>query len=156
LQDTQAYYGAEAAMEKMMADLGALYASEAAPFAADINNLANYPPSLPGINYHVYSLTFASSGNVPTAVPTTIPTGAFAGLIAQIVPVTLTVDAQNCNGNILTCTGADVSMVRNVEVSLIPVFQFGVFSDGDLDFYPGSVFSMTGRVHTNGNLFVST
>jgi hypothetical protein len=151
LQDTQAYYGAEAAMEKMMADLGQLYAAQASPQASAITNLgtSSYYPTISGITYNTYSLTFNTVGSLPASSSSTVPTGAFAGLLAQIVPITLTVDAQGSSG-------ADVSMIRNVEVALIPVFQFGVFSDGDMSFYPGENFNMYGRVHTNGNLFLAT
>jgi hypothetical protein len=150
LQDTQAYYGAEAAMEKMMSDLALLYHNKAAPLAADINTLGtvSYQPTLAGITYNTYSLSFNSTGGIPTPQWRNITTGQFAGLNAEIIPITLTVDALGSNN-------ADVSMIRSVEVALIPVFQFGVFSNGDLSFYPGANFDFTGRVHTNGNLFLA-
>ncbi|GEM_PF-1214855 len=149
LQDTQAYYGAEAAMEKMMGDLNGLYSGEASPTSSEITGLSAYPPSISGITYNTYTLTFISSGNVPTITDSTISSGAFAGLIAELVPITLSVDAQ-------ASSGADVSMIRHVDVALIPVFQFGVFSDGDLSYYPGALYNMTGRVHTNSNLYLAT
>lgn len=37
----------------------------------------------------------------------------------------------------------------------IPVFQFGIFSDTDLSFFAGPNFDFGGRVHTNGNLWLS-
>ena len=37
----------------------------------------------------------------------------------------------------------------------VPVFQFGVFSEGDLSFFPGPDFNFGGRVHTNGTLYVA-
>jgi hypothetical protein len=46
-------------------------------------------------------------------------------------------------------------MTRGVEVALIPVFQFGVFSDSDLSYFAGPNFNFQGRVHTNGNLFLA-
>ena len=42
-----------------------------------------------------------------------------------------------------------------MEVALIPVFQFGVFSDSDLSYFAGPNFDFQGRVHTNGNLFLA-
>ena len=45
-------------------------------------------------------------------------------------------------------------MTRTVEVALVPVFQFGVFSDGDLAFFAGPNLDFAGRVHTNGDLFL--
>jgi hypothetical protein len=37
----------------------------------------------------------------------------------------------------------------------IPLFQFGIFYDDDLEFHPGPRFDFGGRVHSNGNLFLS-
>jgi len=37
----------------------------------------------------------------------------------------------------------------------IPVFQFGTFSDVDLTVFAGAVFSFGGRIHTNGNFFLT-
>ena len=51
--------------------------------------------------------------------------------------------------------GAAVNMTRGVQVALIPVFQFGVFSDSDLSYFPGPYFDFRGRVHTNGNLYLA-
>ena len=80
--------------------------------------------------------------------PTTITTGAYEGLIAQQTPYQLDVTAR-------TATGGEVHLVRTIEAVSIPVFQFGMFSDVDLSFFAGSDFDFGGRVHTNGNLFLS-
>ena len=45
-------------------------------------------------------------------------------------------------------------MMRTVEVALIPVFQFGVFSDSDLGFFSSPDLDFKGRVHTNGDLYL--
>jgi hypothetical protein len=45
-------------------------------------------------------------------------------------------------------------MVRSVEAALIPVFQFGSFSDTDLSYFPSKSYTLGGRAHTNGNLWV--
>ena len=44
---------------------------------------------------------------------------------------------------------------RGLQTVAVPVFQFGVFSDTDLTFYGGDDFDFGGRVHTNGNLWLS-
>ena len=49
-------------------------------------------------------------------------------MYAQILPIDLAVTAQRPLGD-------QVRMLRTVEVALIPVFQFGVFSDSDLSFF---------------------
>ena len=44
---------------------------------------------------------------------------------------------------------------RQVQLVSIPVFQFGIFSQTDLSFFAGPVFDFGGRVHTNGNLWLA-
>jgi Tfp pilus assembly protein PilX len=150
-QNTQAYYGAEAAMEKMMADLNNLYQTQQAPTVTAIQALgdSSHRPSLSGISYTEYSFTVPNVSGVPTSTTKTISSGPNQGLIAQIVPITLSVTGQQANG-------AEVKMIRSVEVALIPVFQFGSFSDTDLSYFPSKPYTLGGRAHTNGNLFVQT
>jgi hypothetical protein len=149
-----AYYGAEAGMEKMTADLGTLYTQNGAPNWCDVTNLQNGFPAAAsvGVTYSQYQITLpsppAGCGTLPSRVQT-ISQGPNAGLIAQIVPLTLQVTADRPGGE-------EVSMVRQVEVALIPVFQFGVFSESDLSFFPGPPFDFNGRVQTNSNLFLAS
>src|SRR5581483_9989144 len=75
-----------------------------------------------------------------------IQSGPNQGLYAQIIPVTLLATAAE-PGN------QEVSMSRTAQVALIPVFQFGIFSDSDLSFFSGPNFDFNGRVHTNGDLY---
>ncbi|MGZ4820352.1 MAG: hypothetical protein ACXVZM_02020 [Terriglobales bacterium] len=152
--NNQAYYGAEAGMEKMMADLNALYAQRAAPDWCDITNLSTLQPSQSdvGVTYSEYQITIPNPPAGCTPPPSrvqTISQGPNAGLLAQIVPLSLQVSADRP-------AGEEVRMVRQVEVALIPVFQFGVFSQSDLSFFPGPDFDFNGRVHTNGNLFLAS
>jgi len=43
----RAFYGAESGMEKLTADLGALFATTYSPSIGQVNALENTPPSLP-------------------------------------------------------------------------------------------------------------
>ncbi len=151
MQKTQAYYGASAAMEKMVVDLNDL-SSQQAPTVANIEALGGLTesPSLPGgVTYSEYSFTVPNTGGVPDVEVRTISGGPSHGLMADIIPVTLSVEAQGPGGEV-------VELTRNIEFARIPVFQFGVFSDGDLSYFPSAAFPMQGRVHTNGNLFLAS
>ena len=148
-----AYYGAESGMEKLTSDLASLYQLELVPTQADLNNLATTsPPSnaqITGVTY-LESVKWSqtdANGN-PLTTTSVISSGANQGLTAEIIPITLNVTA-------IRPTGASVSMSRGVQVALIPVFQFGVFSDSDLSYFPGPQFGFKGRVHSNGNLFLA-
>jgi len=78
----------------------------------------------------------------------TVSEGPNAGLAAQVIPFDLTVTA-------VAGGGSEARLNREVQVALIPVFQFGIFSDSDLSFFAGPDFNFGGRVHTNGDLYLA-
>ena len=143
-----AYYDAEAGMEKMTADLGALYEKTKSPSAATISALGNDKPVLPDVGYNYIFNVQANADGSPKSRVQTISAGDFAGLSAQIIPINLDVTATRVSG-------AQAHMTRDVEVAQIPVFQFGVFSDSDLSYFAGPNFDFGGRVHTNGDLYLA-
>jgi len=151
LETNRAYYGAESGMELLTANLAALYQQSQSPTPAQLTALANNPPTpsmISSMNYQE-SVTWTPDANGnPKATTSVISSGTNAGLTAMIVPLTLKVSATRPGG-------ASVNMTRGVEVALIPVFQFGVFSDSDLSYFAGPNFNFAGRVHTNGNLFLA-
>jgi len=151
LESTKTFYAAEAAMEKMMADLSALYASRLAPTAADILALSDssYQPVISDTSYPTYQYAVPNVDGEPTTETRSISAGPNEGLLAYIVPLTLTVTAHGSRGS-------EVKMERKIEVALIPIFQFGLFSTSDLAYFPGPGFDFGGRVHTNGDLFLAT
>ncbi len=151
METNQAYYGAESGMELLTANLAALYQQSQSPTPAQITNLTNSPPTaamIAGMNYQE-SITWTPDANGnPASHTSVISSGANAGLSAEIIPLTMKVSATRPGG-------ASVNITRGVEVALIPVFQFGVFSDSDLSYFAGPPFAFQGRVHTNGNLFLA-
>jgi len=151
LETNRAYYGAESGMELLTANLAALYQQSQSPTPAQLTALANNPPTnsmISSMNYQE-SVTWTPDANGnPKASVSVISSGTNAGLTAEIIPLTLKVSATRPGG-------ASVNMTRGVEVALIPLFQFGVFSDSDLSYFAGPNFNFAGRVHTNGNLFLA-
>jgi len=149
MENNLAFYGAEAGMEKMTSDLGNLYQANQAPAAGSITALSAFPPTVPNIAFTEYNINVpVDAAGKPVTNVNNIKSGPNAGLIAQIIPMTLSVTAQRPSA-------ASVRMQRSVEVALIPVFQFGVFSDSDLSYFPGPDFDFAGRVATNGHLFIN-
>jgi hypothetical protein len=151
LETNRAYYGAESGMELLTANLAALYQQSQSPTPQQINGLTNSPPTNAMIDSMTYqeSITWTPDANGnPASRTSVISAGTNAGLTAEIIPLTLNVSATRPGG-------ASVNMTRGVEVALIPVFQFGVFSDSDLSYFAGPPFAFQGRVHTNGNLFLA-
>jgi len=160
-EQSRAFYGAESGMEKLTADLGSLFATTYAPAAKQVDDLATRPPVLPsstGVSYvdvlgnSTYSIAYPKDGNGnPLSQFAQIRSGssAFQGMSALETTYTLTVAAR-------TVTGGEAKLVRTTQTVGIPLFQFGIFSDTDLSFFPGPNFDFGGRVHTNGNLFLDS
>ena len=178
LEGNVAYYGAEAGIENLTSQLSQLYQQSSTPNAADIaalSNAANYPTALTGstitgVNYPAYGVTWPSATPSGTACPTPgscstwdiVGSGQNQGMVASLIPFTLTVTAQRqstagqVGTNALAATGAAITLTRTVEVGLLPAFEFGIFCDGDCDYFAGPNFNFGGRVHTNGNLFLAS
>ena len=104
-----AFYGAEAGMEKMTADLGTLFNQYGSLSAANIQTIVGEAPSLPGISYlnpqgqSTYSICYPDANNNkvcqgaganPGAIAGTIQDPSpYSGLQALVTNYTLTVTA---------------------------------------------------------------
>src|SRR4029077_20883818 len=160
-EQSKAFYGAESGMEKLTADLGTLFAANYAPTGPQVNALANNPPVLPtssGVTYvdalgnSTYAITYPKDANGnPLAAFNQIKSGAspYQGMTALETTYTLTVAAS-------TLTGGNAKLVRTTQTVGIPLFQFGIFSQTDLSFFPGPNFNFGGRVASNGNIFLNS
>lgn len=100
------------------------------------------PPVVPGFTYTAVSAVAGA------AVPRTITSGPYAGLIGLNQPIDITVEArdplQNRARDIVT-----------VNAQSIPLFQFGVFYEEDLEIHNGPQLDFMGWIHTNGNLYLT-
>jgi hypothetical protein len=157
LQNNVAYHSAEGGVEKMTSDLAATFQTAMSPTALQICNLGLPTaggPTIAGVTWKDYQIT---PGPLGAACPSQtdfaklenwgqIKSGPNQGLWAQIIPINMLATAAEPGGQ-------EVSMTRTAQVALIPVFQFGVFSESDLSFYPGSNLDFAGPVHTNGDLY---
>lgn len=159
---TTAYAAAHAGLEQLTADLGNLFARSYRPTSAQVNEIDDELPEMGGIDYATpggdsgtgYRILFedtAPADGFPDTedTPRTITSGPYEGLQGTVTPYAVEVTAR-------TETGAETRMRRTVQTVLIPVFQFGVFSETDLSFHAGPSFDFGGRVHTNGNLYLAS
>jgi Tfp pilus assembly protein PilX len=155
LEANQAFYGAESGMEKLTVDLATLYQQIQVPSIANIQALqTSSPPTSTMVNSINYSEIITVPADplnpgYPSHTWNTISAGSNQGLYAEIIPITLQVIAQRPEG-------ASVNITRQVEIALIPVFQFGVFCGFDCSYFAGPNFGFGGRVHTNQNLFLAS
>ncbi len=152
-QNSLAYHQSEGGIERMCSDLANLYRNIQSPSINDYNSITA-PTDDPTVTYTEYKAIPHTKVDVNgnTVLDTDwgqISTGAFANLWAQITKLDLKVTAtRNSIGQ------EQASMMRTVEVAMIPVFQFGAFSDMDLALFTSPKLDFEGRLHTNGNLFL--
>ena len=151
LETNRAYYGAESGMELLTANLAALYQQSQAPTPAQLTALANNPPDQHHDRFHELPGEHDLDAGCQRQPKGHHQCHQFRNQRRTHRgdhSLTLKVSATRPGG-------ASVNMTRGVEVALIPVFQFGVFSDSDLSYFAGPNFDFPGRVHTNGNLFLA-
>jgi hypothetical protein len=159
---TQAYAAAHAGLEQLTSDLSGLFTSDFSPNSTQLNALTATVPSLTGFTFVApgsstsgsgYRITWDpdGSGNPRPEDPVNgspITAGPYQGFRGIITPYDITVTARSRGG-------AEVRMRRTLQTVAIPVFQFGMFSETDLAFHSGEAYTMQGRVHTNGNLYLA-
>jgi hypothetical protein len=107
--------------------------------AADLSALQL--PVLPGFLFTQRTRT--------TAVPSmrTITSGPYAGLFAITQPLDIEVTATDSARN-------TSSVVLSVAAQSIPLFQFGVFYENDLEILNGPPLDFEGWVHSNANIYL--
>jgi len=137
---SRASYAAEGGADDIMSQLDAAM-QDGIISGQDIATLST--PSLTG-----YRMTQTTQ---TTGVPVTrtISSGPFSGLYSLNQPINISVSARDSSGNKATA-------VLSVNAQTIPLFQFGVFYEDDLEILPGAPMTFAGWVHTNGNLYLSS
>ncbi len=159
VMSADSFYAAHAGTEKLTSDLGTLFAADFSPSGDAVRAVADNAPDLDGISwfepdgsdgYRVDFLT--TTGDPATGDPVsenrTITSGPFAGFIGLVTEYTVSVTSRLFNG-------AESSLERVLQTVSIPVFQFGSFSETDLSYFPGPSFTVGGRIHTNGDLYLA-
>ncbi|MEW5700963.1 MAG: hypothetical protein AB1792_01865 [Candidatus Zixiibacteriota bacterium] len=138
-------------------DVNALYAAEAAAdyayalFNAAIDSTDAPPNPLPVDSfvldrYHVQYATLA----VGTPTTRNLTTGAFRGLYGLVQDYDLWGYARS------DASGVQNSVRIRMERALIPIFQFAIFYDKVLEWHPGPVMTLSGRVHSNGDTYLGS
>jgi hypothetical protein len=144
-----AFYLADAATEKSLAAIRLFIATNGAiPTAAELTTITQAP------NVYTSGASFASSDTSSYSgagwTSKTLTAGSYSGLNGNTQSINVSVTAQDAKNGVTH--RATVS--QTLEVQLIPIFQFGVFYQNDLEILPGSTMTFSGPVHTNGNLYL--
>lgn len=139
--EARSFYAAEAGGEAALAQLklalqdGYLDDDELADISA---------PTLPGFSYDRFEIE-----RVGEPVVETITDGPFTGLYALTQNVDIVSVAEDAAG---TAGG----VVLSAKAQAIPIFQFGVFFEEDLEATNGPPMDFQGRVHANGDIYLSS
>ena len=138
MQESRAFYAAEAALEAAAARLH---------FLSDSTGTitTTMPEGSGTLNNCSYKFETVDLGPVEIK---TLSNGTLAGLHAQVKSYAMNATAVNPNEN------ASVELSQTFERALVPIFQFAVFYGNDLEIAPGADMSLIGRVHSNGDLWL--
>lgn len=147
--EARSFYAAQAGLETMTHNFNKIFDLRLNPIQSDLDGIvsdAKKPQNFTG-----FSFTSTIAPNDVDDIDTeTVPIagGPFEGLLSQQDRWTLSSTATGP-------TGVQKTLTRYFLNNRIPIFQFGSFYNDDLELSPGAKFDFGGRVHTNGNLYVT-
>jgi Tfp pilus assembly protein PilX len=138
LKSVKTFYSAEAGLEKAIAQIRAHYTSGATgapnPLPSDSFDLGN-------------TAVIYNTVDNGAAVTETLTVGAYKGLYALVKSFTITARAKDYG------TQTETKVVSEVKDALVPIFQFAVFYQQDLEILPGADMDLGGRVHSNSDAY---
>ncbi len=144
--NTEAYFAAQAALERMSRNFSNVYDVRIRPTPVDITNIQTDTPASYA-HYQFDQVLTAENGGASTT--TTVDNDSpFAGLVASRTSWRMDATAFN------DLTNAEVRLTRTLNNYTIPIFQFGIFYDDPMEHHPGPPFAFGGRVHTNGDIYL--
>ncbi len=140
-RNSRVFYAAEAGAEAVMAQLADALED------GDITDkeLADLqPPTLEGFEFQ--QLKVDKIGGVYTE---TISDGAYAGLYSLTQKIDIYSEVKDPADNLH-------GVIVSAKAQAIPIFQFGVFFEKDLEATNGPSMTFAGWVHSNGNIYLSS
>ncbi len=159
LQRTQTFYATAAAIEKMTNDFSNLFQSKLNPTPTDLITIAQNPPLPLKTEGFSFQQTLvedtkrlaelrAIQGLPNTVYPrVNISDGPYSGLYASVIPYKIS------STGTMDATGVQVKLEREFNNYLVPLFQFGMFSNDDIEIHPGPLLTFNGRIHSNKNIY---
>jgi hypothetical protein len=139
---TQAFYAAQASLEQMSRDFNNIFNVQIKPTTADLTRIKNNKPGISSFQFVQDIVQDAASSPKP------IDDGPFSGLISTRTP-------WHIQSVATYDSGAQVQLTRTFYNHQIPLFQFGIFYNDDMEIHPGPNFNFGGRVHSNRHLFMA-
>ncbi len=137
------FYAAQGSLEMMTKNFNKVFETKLNPADADFKPVREGVE--PGLSKYDFTREVLKTSTSEYAV---INEGAYAGLYA-------TRDNWRLRSTATDANGIQVQLTRNILNNRIPIFQFGIFYNDNLEVHPGPDFAFGGRVHSNGSLFLS-
>jgi hypothetical protein len=139
MREVRAFYAAEAGLEQAAAQLQEEYTRTGLPPLV-------MPEGTDSLNGCIVSYTtvFDASGSGQRV----LTSGTLEGLHASVASFRVTDTAVHVDDR------SRVAMAQSFETALVPIFQFAIFYDTELEIAPGPLMNLLGRVHTNGDLYI--
>lgn len=159
LQRSQTFYAASAGIEKMTSDFSDLFRRKITPSDQDLDDIEIAYPSELETEGFSFNQTLEEDDEKLTRLQNmqglpanvyprvNIPNGPYAGLYASIIPYKMSSIATMDN------TQVEVELEREFNNYLVPLFQFGIFSNEDIEIHPGPQLTFNGRIHGNKNIY---
>ena len=136
--EMRTFYAAEGGLEAAAAALQTEWDSTGVPPML-------MPTETREINNCVVTYGTADNG---AATQDVLSTGTLTGLHALVKSFTITSVAVSQNDH------GKMELSQTFQTALVPLFQFAVLYENDLEIAPGPAMTLAGRVHTNGNLWL--
>jgi Tfp pilus assembly protein PilX len=139
----RAYTAAEASLEMMTRNFNKVFDIKLSPSSSDLDGIRN--AAVPGFTDFTFNQNI-----IQTVAPEQVVLSGdtYQGLNATRDKWKLqTVATDNSSGT-------EVVMMREFYNNRIPIFQFGIFYDDNMEFHPGPKFAFGGRVHSNSSIFM--
>lgn len=141
----RAYTAAEASLETMTRNFDKVFDIKLSPTTTDLTNISNAP--VPGFSEYQFQQQIKATEAPAIEV---MKDSTFKGLNALRDKWRLQTTAKD------PTTGVQVSMMREFYNNRIPIFQFGIFYEDDLELFNPPTFKFGGRVHSNKSLFITS
>jgi Tfp pilus assembly protein PilX len=142
--ESRAFSASQASLEVMTRNFDKIFEEKLSPTTSDLDHVKSLLP--PGFDT---DFSFQQNITQTKATETVVMSGQLLqGLNALRDEWQIDSTATEKN------SGVQVALRRKFYNNRVPIFQFGIFYDDDLEFHPGPRFDFGGRVHSNGNLFL--
>lgn len=142
--EARTYAATEASLESTTRDFVDVFEKKLAPDSRDIETIQK--KKVPGFEKYTFSQKI---DKIKDAAPIVLAGGNYSGLYA--LRDSWEIDSATTEA----ATKVKIRLKRRFFSDRIPIYQFGMFFEDDLELNRPPLFTFGGRVHTNGNFFVT-